>query len=182
MSKSCKPILVNNTPCNCVTAVTSSGDYGVASPLYPTTASLNALHTVQYNDMVVMYKKTATGWAEVQNYAFGGGGTDTDTRIEFNQVLPSGEWEWNIRDIVANTILSTFTTPAIVANTVSSPNGTVDVTLNGNDYEIEVDVNLPIFATYAIAFAALGAGKKFRYSTTNTEGVPSPNNSTLAFT
>lgn len=182
MPISCKPILVNNKPCNCVTAVTSAGLYGVASPLYPTTASLNALHTVQYNDRVVMYKKTATGWIEVQNYPYSGGTTDTDTRIEFNQVLPSGEWEWNIRDVVANTVLSTFTTPAIIATTVSSPTGSVDVTLNGNDYEIEVDVNLPIFATYALAFAALGAGKKFRYSTTNTEGVPSPNNSTLAYT
>ena len=180
MPISCKPILVNNTPCNCVTAVTSAGLYGAASPLYPTTASLNALHTVQYNDRVVMYKKTSTGWIEVQNYTLGG--SDTDTRIEFNQVLPSGEWEWNIRDIVANTILSTFTTPAIIATTVSSPTGSVDVTLNGNDYEIEVDVNLPVFSTYAAAFSALGAGKKFRYSTTNIEGVPSPNNSTLAFT
>jgi len=180
MSKSCKPILVDNTPCNCVTAATSAGLYGVASPLYPTTASLNALHTVQYNDRVVMYKRTATGWTEVQNYSLGG--SDTDTRIEFNQVLPSGEWEWNIRDIVANTILSTFTTPAIIATTVSSPTGSVDVTLNGNNYELEVDVNLPVFSTYTAAFAALGAGKKFRYSTTNTEGVPSPNNSTLAFT
>ena len=180
MSKSCKPILVDNTPCNCVTAATSAGLYGVASPLYPTTASLNALHTVQYNDRVVMYKRTATGWTEVQNYSLGG--SDTDTRIEFNQVLPSGEWEWNIRDIVANTILSTFTTPAIIATTVSSPTGSVDVTLNGNNYELEVDVNLPVFSTYTAAFAALGAGKKFRYSTTNTEGVPSPNNSTLAYT
>jgi len=180
MSKSCKPILVDNTPCNCVTAATSAGLYGVASPLYPTTASLNALHTVQYNDRVVMYKRTATGWTEVQNYSLGG--SDTDTRIEFNQVLPSGEWEWNIRDIVANTILSTFTTPAIIATTVSSPTGSVDVTLNGNNYELEVDVNLPVFSTYTAAFSALGAGKKFRYSTTNIEGVPSPNNSTLAFT
>ena len=138
MPISCKPILINSTPCNCVTAVTSSGDYGVASPLYPTTASLNALHTVQYDDRVVMYKRTATGWTEVQNYALGGGGTDTDTRIEFNQVLPNGEWEWEIRDVVANTILSTFTTPAIVTNTVSSPNDTVDVNLNVNDYELEV--------------------------------------------
>lgn len=180
MSKSCKPILVDNTPCNCVTAATSAGLYGVASPLYPTTASLNALHTVQYNDRVVMYKRTATGWTEVQNYSLGG--SDTDTRIEFNQVLPSGEWEWNIRDIVANTILSTFTTPAIIATTVSSPTGSVDVTLNGNNYELEVDVNLPVFSTYTAAFSALGAGKKFRYSTTNIEGVPSPNNSTLAYT
>ena len=110
------------------------------------------------------------------------GGADTDTSIVFNQVLPSGEWEWNIRDVIANTVLSTFTTPAIVANTVSSPNGSVDVVLNGNNYELEVDVNLPVFSTYAAAFSALGAGKKFRYSTTNIEGVPSPNNSTLAYT
>jgi hypothetical protein len=136
MPISCKPILVNNTPCNCVTAVTSAGLYGVASPLYPTTASLNALHTVQYDDRIVMYKRTATGWIEVQNYSLGS--SDTDTRIEFNQVLPSGEWEWEIRDVIANTVLSTFTTPAIVANTVSSPNGTVDVNLNANDYELEV--------------------------------------------
>jgi hypothetical protein len=118
MPISCKPILVNNTPCNCVTAVISAGLYGVASPLYPTTASLNALHTVQYDDRIVMYKRTATGWIEVQNYSLGS--SDTDTRIEFNQVLPSGEWEWNIKDIVANTVLSTFTTPAIVDETITT--------------------------------------------------------------
>lgn len=181
MSKSCKPILVDNTPCNCVTAVTSAGIYGVASPLYPTTASLNALHTVQYDDRIVMYKRTATGWTEVQNYEIGGT-TDTDTSIRFVQALPTGEWEWEIVDVTTNTVLSTFTTPPIVATTISSPTGTVDVVLNGNNYELEVDQNIPIFGTYAAAFAALGAGRKFRYSTTNTEGVPSPNNSTLAFT
>ena len=182
MSKSCKPILVDNTPCNCVTAVTSAGVYGTAPALYPTTASLNALHTVQYDDRIVIYKRVSTGWVEVHNYPYSGGTIDTDTRIEFSQVLPSGEWEWNIIDVVANTILSTFVTPAIVVTTVSSPTGSVDVVLNSNNYELEVDQNIPIFGTYAAAFSALGTGKKFRYSTTNTEGVPSPNNSTLAYT
>lgn len=182
MYKSCKPILVNNTPCNCITAVTSTGIYGVASPLYPTTASLNALHTVQYDDRIVMYKKTTTGWTEVQNYEIGGGATDTDTSIRFVEALPTGEWEWEIVDVITNTVLSTFVTPPIVATTVSSPTGSVDVVLNGNNYELEVDQSIPIFNTYTAAFAALGPNKKFRYSTTNTEGVPSPNNSTLAFT
>ena len=225
MSKSCKPILVDNTPCNCVTAVTSAGVYGTAPALYPTTASLNALHTVQYDDRIVMYKRTATGWTEVQNYEIGGT-TDTDTSIRFVQALPTGEWEWEIVDVITNTVLSTFTTPPIVATTVvstdgsvgvvttptgydlsvvhvinpdgsitlndgtvipvvttvSSPTGSVDVVLNGNNYELEIDLNLPIFNTYAAAFNALGAGKKFRYSENNVEGVPSPNNSTLGYT
>lgn len=110
------------------------------------------------------------------------GGTDTDTRIRFVQVLPSGEWEWEVYNVITNVVLSTFNTPAIIHNTVSSPTGSVDVLLNGNNYELEVDVNLPIFSTYTSAFNALGAGKKFRYSENNIEGVPSPNNSTLAYT
>lgn len=109
-------------------------------------------------------------------------GCVVSARVRFLQVLPSGEWLWENYNPVGNIQLSTFTTPAIVANTVSSPTGSVDVVLNGNNYELEIDQNIPIFSTYAAAFAALGAGKKFRYSTTNTEGVPSPNNSTLAFT
>lgn len=182
MSKSCKPILLNNTFCNCMTAVTSTGIYGVASPLYPTISSLNALHTVQYDDRIVMYKRTATGWTEVQNYPYSAGTVDTDTSIRFVQALPTGEWEWEIVDVTTDTVLSTFTTPPIVATTVSSPTGSVDVVLNGNNYELEVDINLPVFSTYAAAFSALGAGKKFRYSENNIEGVPSPNNSTLAYT
>ena len=113
---------------------------------------------------------------------FNNGAPDTDTRIRFVQVLPSGEWEWEVYNVITNVVLSTFNTPAIIHNTVSSPTGSVDVLLNGNNYELEVDVNLPIFSTYTSAFNALGAGKKFRYSENNIEGVPSPNNSTLAYT
>ncbi len=158
MPISCKPILINSTPCNCVTAVTSSGDYGVASPLYPTTASLNALHTVQYNDRILMYKKTATGWIEVQNYTLGG--TDTDTRIEFNQVLPSGEWEWNIRDIVANTILSTFTTPAIVDETITTLTGVQATGKTIGTYTNEAAATVDIKETIT-SFASIINGYQF---------------------
>lgn len=44
---------------------------------------------------------------------FNVGGTDTDTRIRFVQVLPSGEWEWEVINVLTNTAISTFVTPAI---------------------------------------------------------------------
>lgn len=160
MPISCKPILLNNTPCDCVTAVTSAGLYGVASPLYPTTASLNALHTVQYDDRVVMYKRTATGWTEVQNYPYSGGTTDTDTRIEFNQVLPSGEWEWEIRDVIANTVLSTFTTPAIVDETITTLTGVQAIGKTIGTYTNEVAAAVDIKESIT-SFASIANGYQF---------------------
>lgn len=39
-----------------------------------------------------------------------------------------------------------------------------------------------IFDSYALALAALGPGRQFRYSQTNTDGVPSPGNSVIGLT
>ena len=174
MSKSCKPILVNNTPCNCVTAVTSAGLYGVASPLYPTTASLNALHTVQYNDRVVMYKRTATGWIEVQNYPYSGGGTDTDTSIRFVEALPTGEWSWEIRDVTVYngknvTVQLRFTTT--INGTLHSVNipagGTYSNTLKRDAYTNEgTYVTAEIFTGFGAA-GAYGQNTDFQWNETN---------------
>jgi hypothetical protein len=60
-------------------------------------------------------------------------------------------------------------------------NHTATQNLNLANFAI-TNENIPVHTSYATAFAALGAGRKFRYATANLEGVPSPNNSTLAFT
>ena len=150
----------NNTPCNCVTSETISGLYINGGANFPSNAANNSLHFVKYDDNVVVYKKTNTGWIEVQNYPYSGGTTDTDTRIEFNQVLPSGEWEWNIRNVIANTVLSTFTTPAIVDETITTLTGTQATGKTIGTYTNEAAAVVDIKETIT-SFASITNGYQF---------------------
>jgi hypothetical protein len=64
---------------------------------------------------------------------------DTNTRLDFVEVLPNGDLRFNIIDVVGTTILSTFDIPiGAKIKTVSSPDNSVDVNLNGSDYELSV--------------------------------------------
>lgn len=69
--------------------------------------------------------------------------TDTDTSIRFVQALPTGEWEWEVVNVITNTVLSTFTTPPIVGTTAISTDGSVEFTTTptGYDYSVTHMVN-----------------------------------------
>jgi hypothetical protein len=52
------------------------------------------------------------------------GGADTDTSIVFNQVLPNGDWEFNVVDVLTNTVLTTFTVPAPTISIIDNGDNT----------------------------------------------------------
>lgn len=128
----------NNTPCNCVTSETISGLYINGGANFPSNAANNSLHFVKYDDNVVVYKKTNTGWIEVQNYSIGG--SDTDTIIRFVEILPSGEWKWEVFDVVNNVVISNFNTPPVIAQIQSFEEQNVNYT--GTQLPISPGINI----------------------------------------
>jgi len=128
----------NNTPCNCVTSETISGLYINGGANFPSNAANNSLHFVKYDDNVVVYKKTNTGWIEVQNYTLGG--SDTDTIIRFVEILPSGEWKWEVFDVVNNVVISNFNTPPVIAQIQSFEEQNVNYT--GTQLPISPGINI----------------------------------------